>query len=134
MSRSLNRVLLIGHVGADPQVRTTASGRRFASFSVATTRRVRGGGSGSESTKDEAQLRGGYRELTDWHRVVAWDDLATEAQRQIRKGHRVYIEGEVDSRSWKDRSGNERHVTEILAQELIPLDAPESAAAGDFTW
>ncbi|MGH7476343.1 MAG: single-stranded DNA-binding protein [Longimicrobiales bacterium] len=105
MSRSVNRALLIGNVGAAPEVRTTASGRRVATFSVATGRRAR-----------EPAV-----ERTDWHHVVAWDELAREVERTIARGDRVWIEGRLEYRSWTDRTGRERHATEVVAEDLILL-------------
>lgn len=108
MSRSLNKAVLIGNVGADPEVRTTASGNRVASFSLATSRHW--------TTRD-----GREHEKTEWHRVVAWDRLAEEVGRFVRKGDRVYAEGRLEYRSWQDASGRTRYATEVVAQELIPL-------------
>lgn len=108
MSRSLNRVVLIGNLGGVPEVRTTASGSRVATFSLATTRRWTDQG-------------GRLHEKTEWHRVVAWDPLVALVERQLRKGERVFVEGRVEYRSWEDRGGRKRQVTEILAREVIPL-------------
>lgn len=108
MSRSLNRAVLIGNVGADPEVRTTAGGSRVASFSLATSRRW-------------TTRTGREQEKTEWHRVVAWDRLAEDVERFVRKGDRVYAEGRLEYRSWEDSSGRTRYATEIVAQELIPL-------------
>lgn len=108
MSRSLNKVTLIGNVGADPEVRTTAGGSRVASFSLATSRRW--------TTRN-----GREHEKTEWHRIVAWDRLAEDVERFVRKGDRVYAEGRLEYRSWQDASGRTRYATEIVAQELIPL-------------
>lgn len=120
MTQSLNKALLIGNVGADPDVRTTASGRRVASFSLATSRRW------------TASPGVGVREKTEWHRVVAWDGLADELARTLRRGGRVFVEGRLEHRSWQDRSGRTRYTTEIIAQDVIPLDAHAVAeAAGD---
>jgi len=108
MSRSLNKAVLIGHVGADPEVRTTAGGARVATFSLATSRRWTTG-------------NGREHEKTEWHRVVAWDRLAEVVERFVRKGDRVYAEGRLEYRSWQDASGRTRYATEIVAEELIPL-------------
>jgi len=111
MSRSLNKAVLIGNVGADPEVRTTAGGTRVATFSLATSRRW--------TTRN-----GREHEKTEWHRVVAWDRLAEDVERFVRKGDRVYAEGRLEYRSWQDASGRTRYATEIIAQELIPLGSP----------
>jgi single-strand DNA-binding protein len=100
MSLCVNQAMLIGHVGAPPDVRTTASGQRVATFRIATE-------SGSQRPQ--------------WHRVVAWDSLAHVAEREVRKGDRIFVDGVVEYRQWVDRNGRPRDITEIVAAELIPL-------------
>jgi len=122
MSRSLNKAMLIGHVGADPEVRTTAGGTRVATFSLATSRRWTG-----RSGQDQ--------EKTEWHRIVAWDRLAEVVERFVRKGERLYVEGRIEYRSWEDAAGQTRYATEIIAQDLMLLGSggagtPEASA----TW
>jgi single-strand DNA-binding protein len=111
MSRSLNKAVLIGNVGADAEVRTSKSGSRVASFSLATGRRW---------TDD----RGVDHEKTDWHRIIAWEPLADSVGRSVRKGDRVYVEGRVEHRSWESAGGHRRFATEIVAEELIHLGEP----------
>jgi single-strand DNA-binding protein len=111
MSRSLNRAVLIGNVGGVPELRTTASGSRVATFSLATSRRW-------------TDHTGRAQERTEWHRVVAWDPLAEVAARRLRKGDRVYLSGRVEYRSWDGPGGRRRHATEILAEDLILLGGP----------
>lgn len=113
MSRGLNRVMLIGHVGADPELRTTTGGRRIATFPLATSRRFSG-------------REGPTHEKTEWHRIVAWDDLAADVERFVRKGERVYVEGRIEYRTWEDQGGHTRYATEIMAQELVALGGPWS--------
>lgn len=108
MSRSLNRAYLIGNVGGHPDLRTTASGSRVATFSLATGHRW-------------TDPSGRTQERTEWHRVVAWDALGELVERQLRKGERVFVQGRVEYRNWEDSAGRRRYVTEILAEELIPL-------------
>ena len=112
MSRSLNKAILIGNLGADPEVRTTANGTRVATLSVATSR--------SWSSQS-----GERQEKTEWHRVVLWNSkfrqLADTADKYLKKGDKVYIEGRIEYRSWEDRDGNTRYTTEINAQEMIML-------------
>lgn len=115
MRRSLNRAHLIGRAAGRPDIRTTQGGRRVATFSLATTR---GGGISPEKT--------------DWHRIVVWDDLAERASRELAKGQRVYVAGRLEYRAWEDRTGSRRHVTEIVAEELIPLDAEEAPVVTDW--
>lgn len=120
MSRSLNKVQLIGNLGADPEVRSTAGGARVATLSVATSR--------SWSTQS-----GERQEKTEWHRVVLWNNrgsqLADTAEKYLKKGDRVYIEGRVEYRTWEDREGNTRYSTEITAREMIML-SPRGGAEG----
>jgi len=112
VSRSLNRVTLIGNLGADPEVRSTSNGSRVATLSVATSRQW----------KNQA---GEKQEKTEWHRVVLWNtkfsNLADIAERYCKKGDKVYVEGSIEYRSWQDREGQTRYTTEINAKELILL-------------
>src|SRR3990172_6044206 len=112
MSRSLNKATLIGNLGADPEVRSTASGGRVATLSIATSRRWR-------------NQAGEMQEKTEWHRVVLWNNrgsnLADIAERYCKKGDKVYVEGSIEYRSWQDREGQTRYTTEINGRELILL-------------
>jgi single-strand DNA-binding protein len=121
VSRSLNKVILIGNLGADPEVRSTSNGSRVATISVATSR----------TWKNQSGER---QEKTEWHRVVLWNNkgstLADIAERFLKKGDKVYIEGSIEYRSWQDREGQTRYTTEITARELIML-SPRSADADD---
>ena len=116
MSRSLNRATLIGNLGADPEVRTVGTGNRVAQFSLATSR----------SWKD---AEGTPHERTDWHRVVVWGARVEMVEQYLRKGERVYVEGEIQNRSYEDGEGTTRHVTEINARELLLLGGRDHAAA-----
>jgi single-strand DNA-binding protein len=131
VSRSLNKVTLIGNLGADPEVRSTANGSRVATLSIATSRQW----------KNQA---GEKQEKTEWHRVVLWNNkastLADIAERYCKKGDKVYVEGAIEYRSWQDREGQTRYTTEINGRELIllsgkgdgaeALSAPSKVAAG----
>src|SRR3954447_19626295 len=112
VSRSLNKVTLIGNLGADPEVRSTSNGSRVATLSIATSRQW----------KNQA---GEKQEKTEWHRVVLWNTnfskLADIAERYCKKGDKVYVEGSIEYRSWQDREGQTRYTTEINAKELILL-------------
>ncbi|MEE9534419.1 MAG: single-stranded DNA-binding protein [Acidimicrobiia bacterium] len=112
MSRSLNKVQLIGNLGKDPEVRSTASGTRVATLSIATSRQWK-------NASGEAQ------EKTEWHRVVLWNNrgsgLADVVERYLKKGDRVYIEGRIEYRTWEDRDGNTRYTTEIIGREMMML-------------
>lgn len=113
MARSLNKVILIGNLGSDPEIRTTGSGTRVAQFSLATSRRW-------TSSSGEQQ------EKTEWHRVVCWDKLADIVEKYLRKGNQVYIEGAIEYGSYeaKDGSGT-RYTTEIRAREMLMLGGRE---------
>ncbi|MGH7541487.1 MAG: single-stranded DNA-binding protein [Gemmatimonadota bacterium] len=131
MSRSLNKASIIGNLGADPEIRSTPSGTRVATLSVATSRRW--------------TSRGGEpQEKTEWHRIVCWDRLAEICERYLNKGDRVYVEGRIEYRQWEGQDGQTRYTTEIRAFELIMLgsggngDEPRaparsSAADSDFS-
>jgi single-strand DNA-binding protein len=112
VSRSLNKAILIGNLGADPEVRSTSNGSRVATLSVATSRQW----------KNQA---GEKQEKTEWHRVILWNNkgsnLADIAERYCKKGDKVYVEGSIEYRSWQDREGQTRYTTEITARELIML-------------
>jgi single-strand DNA-binding protein len=105
---SLNKVMLIGHLGKDPEVRYTPEGAAVASFSLAT----------SENWTDKNGTR---QERTEWHNIVAWSKLADLSKRFLTKGRQVYIEGRIQSRDWNDRDGNKRRTTEIIATQLVLL-------------
>lgn len=103
MSGSVNKVILVGNLGRDPEFTQTQDGRRFCRFSVATSERWRDRQSGER------------REKTEWHRVVIFDDnLVDIAQRFLRKGSKVYLEGQLETRKWTDQSGQERYTTEVV--------------------
>lgn len=115
MSRSLNKVTLIGNIGQDPEVRSTSGGGRVANFSLATSRQWSGQG-------------GDKQEKTEWHRVVAWNNsrgtgtgLADVVEKYCKKGDKLYVEGRIEYRSWQDKDGQTRYTTEIIANEIIML-------------
>jgi len=106
--RSLNKVLLLGNLGRDPEVRYTASGKAVATFTVATSSRW----------KDQD---GNDQERTEWHRVVAWGRLGEVCGDYLSKGKQVFIEGRIQTREWEDQDGNKRTTVEIIANDLIML-------------
>jgi single-strand DNA-binding protein len=107
MSGSLNKVELIGHLGKDPEMRRTNDGRPIANFNVATT----------ESWRDKSS--GEKKEKTEWHRVVVFNEgLAKVVEQYLKKGSRVYIEGQLQTRKWTDQSGAEKYSTEIILQNF----------------
>jgi single-strand DNA-binding protein len=110
MARSLNKVMLIGNLGKDPEVRYTASGVAVATFTVAT----------NESWKDQD---GNLQERTEWHNIVAWRKLAEICGEWLKKGKKVYIEGRIQTRSYDDKNtGAKRYITEVVADSMIMLD------------
>ena len=104
----VNKAILIGHLGADPEMRSTASGTAVASFSLATTERY----------NDKSGER---QERTEWHRIVVWARLAEICNQYLKKGKQVYIEGRIQTRQWEDQSGNKRYTTEIVANNMTML-------------
>lgn len=106
MARSLNKVQLIGNLGADPEIRFTQDGRPIATLRLATT----------DSWKDQ---QGQVQERTEWHRVVIFGKVAEIAQQYLRKGSKVYIEGQLQTRKWTDNQGQERYTTEVA---LVPFN------------
>ena len=109
MSKTVNKVLLLGNVGKDPEIASTNGGTLVAKLSLAT----------SERFKDK---QGEWQERTEWHKIVAWDRLGEICKEYLSKGKLVYIEGRISTRSFKDREGNDRKVTEIVAQTMRSLD------------
>lgn len=116
MSKSLNRILIIGNLGADPEVRTTPGGTRVANLRVAT----------NERWKDRD---GNPQEHTEWHRVSLYGATAEIAEKYLRKGGRVFVEGSLRTDKWTDRDGNDRYTTEVRGRNIILLDG---GAGGGF--
>ncbi|MEJ2127651.1 MAG: single-stranded DNA-binding protein [Woeseiaceae bacterium] len=109
MARGINKVILVGNLGADPETRYMPSGSAVTNLSVAT----------SESWKDKQT--GEQKDRTEWHKVVMFDRLAEIAAEYLRKGSQVYIEGKLQTRKWQDRDGNDRWTTEVRASEMQML-------------
>ena len=114
----INKVILIGNLGADPELRFTQSGTPVASFRIATT----------ERWKDK---EGNPQEQTEWHNIVAWSRLAEICGEYLNKGSRVYIEGKLQTRKWQDQNGNDRYTTEIVAREMKML-TPRGEGGGSY--
>lgn len=108
MARGLNKVIIIGHVGRDPEMRYTPSGRPVTSFSVATSRTW-------------VSAEGERREETEWFNVVAWGTLAEICKAHLTKSQQVYVEGRLQTRGWEDESGKKHFRTELVANEMILL-------------
>ena len=125
MAGSVNKVILIGNLGADPEIRRTQDGRPIVNLRVATT----------DSWRDKNT--GERREKTEWHRVVIFSEgLAKVAEQYLRKGSKVYLEGQLQTRKWEDQSGQERYTTEVVLQgfnsALTMLDGRQGGG-GDFS-
>lgn len=118
MSRGLNKVMVIGHLGRDPEMRYTPAGRPVTSFSVATSR--------SWTTAD-----GERHTETEWFNVVAWGSLAEICNQYLKKGQQVYIEGRLQTRRWEDEEGNKRSSVEVVAREMIMLGERREKAVGE---
>jgi single-strand DNA-binding protein len=114
MPKTVNKVILVGNLGKDPEIRYTASGTPVATFSLAT----------NEKFKDRG---GAWQERTEWHNIVAWQRLAEIVGEYVKKGFRLYIEGKLQTSSWEDReSGQKKYRTEIVARELVLLGPREN--------
>lgn len=110
MGRGLNKVMIIGYLGREPELRYTPSGRPVASFSVATSRTW---------TSSEGERR----EETEWFNVVAWGNLAEICKSHLAKGQQVYVEGRLQTRGWEDENGTRHYRTELVANEMILLES-----------
>ena len=125
MSGSVNKVILVGNLGRDPEYTQTQDGRRFARLSIATSERWRDRASGER------------REQTEWHRVVIFNEnLVDVAERFLRKGSKVYVEGQLQTRKWQDQSGADRYSTEVVLGrfrgELTMLDSRAEGGGGEY--
>jgi len=122
VSRSLNKVILIGNLGSDPEVRSTTGGNRVATFSLATSR----------SWNDAS---GQKQEKTEWHRCVVWNSktstLADIVERYVKKGDKLFVEGRIEYRQWQDKDGQTKYSTEINVRELIMLGGGRGGSSGE---
>lgn len=118
MARSLNKVMLIGNVGSEPEIRTTASGKRVAKLSLATNR----------SYTDRS---GQQQEKTEWHRLTAWDRLADLMEQYVHKGDRLYVEGSIEYSQTEDEHGKPRYWTDIVVREMVMLSGGAGGAGGE---
>jgi single-strand DNA-binding protein len=117
-TRSINKVILIGNLGQDPELRYTGNGTAWATFSLAT----------NESFKDHD---GNFQEKTQWHSIVAWKKVAETCGEYLKKGSRIYIEGRIQYRTYDDKNGVKRNVTEIVLDHLLMLDSKSGGAPLD---
>jgi single-strand DNA-binding protein len=118
MAKSVNKVILIGRLGKDPELKYTASGTPFCRFSMATD------DVWNDKTSGERQ------EKTEWHNIVAWDRLAEICNQYLTKGRLVYIEGSLQTREWDDQEGNKRRTTEVRARDMVMLGSNTGENAG----
>ena len=114
---SVNKVILIGNLGRDPELRYTQGGQAVANFSIATTERF-------------PSKSGEQQERTEWHRIVAWGKTAENCAQYLSKGRSVYVEGRLQTRDWEDKEGQKRSTTEIVAQNVTFLGSPRSGGPG----
>lgn len=124
MAGSLNRVILIGNVGKDPEIRSTQDGRQIANFTMATT----------ETWRD--RMTGEKRDKTEWHNIVIFSEGLTKVvQNYVKKGSKLYIEGQLQTRKWQDKEGHDRYTTEIILQNfnsnLILLDSRNNSGGNN---
>jgi single-strand DNA-binding protein len=117
MAKSVNKVILIGNLGKDPELKHTSGGTAVASITVATNERY----------KDK---NGEWQDKTEWHNVVLWQRLAEIASEYLKKGRSVYIEGRLQTRSWEDKQGQKRYTTEIVASDLVLLGGGRGGEEG----
>lgn len=120
MARGLNKAMLIGHLGTDPEMRVTTSGQSVVNFTIAT----------NENFKDSS---GNLQERTEWHRIVAWGKLAEICNQYLKKGRQVYIEGRLQTRSWDDnRTGEKKYTTEIVCTDMQMLGSGRDQGGQGF--
>jgi len=114
----INKVTLVGNLGRDPEVRTLENGSKVGTFSLAT----------NESYKDKNDQ---WQNLTEWHNIVVWRGLAEKSERDLKKGSLVYIEGKITHRKYQDKDGNDRYVTEVVANNLQSLEKREKSGTSN---
>jgi single-strand DNA-binding protein len=120
MARGVNKVILVGNLGADPESRYTPSGTAVANLRLATTKQWKDKNSGEQ------------QERTEWHRVVMFNRLAEIAGEYLKKGSQVYIEGELQTRKWQDQQGNDRYTTEVVANDMQMLGGRGGGGGAEF--
>ena len=108
---SLNKVMLIGNLGKDPEIRAIPSGVKVANFSIATTERY-------------TDKNGQKVDKTEWHNIVMWRGLAEVAEKYLKKGKQIFVEGRLQTRSWDDQTGQKKYMTEIVADNMVMLGSP----------
>lgn len=119
MSRSLNKVMLIGNVGSDPEIRTTGGGTKMAKVSLATNRTF-------------TDRSGQQQEKTEWHRLTFWERLAELVEQYVKKGDRLYVEGRLEYSTTEDDKGNQRYWTDIIVREMVMLSGGAGGGGGSY--
>ncbi|TKJ41671.1 single-stranded DNA-binding protein [candidate division LCP-89 bacterium B3_LCP] len=117
MARSLNKVMLIGNLGRDPELKSTPSGQSVATFSMATNRRYK-------------NKEGEWQDETQWHNIVAWGNRAETIATYLKKGSKIYVEGRLTHRSWEDQEGQKKYMTEVVLEYFAYLDPIPEGAKG----
>lgn len=117
---SLNKAMIIGNLGSDPELRYTQSGQPVANFNIAT----------NERWTDKS---GAQQERTEWHKVVVWGKQAENCDKYLSKGRQVFVEGRIQTRDWEDRDGNKRYTTEIVAQTVQFLSGGSGGGGGNYS-
>ena len=122
MVGSVNKAILLGNLGRDPEIRSMQSGAKMASFSIATSKRWK-----DRNTQEQ-------KEKTSWHNIVVFGDgLVDIVEKYVKKGSKIYVEGEIQTRKWQDKDGNDRYTTEILGKEMNMLGVRQSSGdSGEF--
>jgi single-strand DNA-binding protein len=115
----VNRVILIGNLGKDPEIRNLEGGAKVANFSLATTESYKG-------------KNGEKVEQTEWHNIVLWRGLAEVAESYLKKGSSIYVEGKIRTRDWTDKDGNKRYTTEIIADNMVMLGSRRDSGEGGY--
>jgi single-strand DNA-binding protein len=116
----VNRVILIGNLGKDPEVRSLEGGVKVANFSLATTETYKG-------------KNGEKIDQTEWHNIVLWRGLAEVAETYLKKGNTIYIEGKLKTRDWTDKDGNKRYTTEVVADNMVMLGGRKEQSGGEYS-
>lgn len=119
MARDLNKAMLLGRLGVDPELRHTQAGRQVAQFSLATNNRY-------------TNAAGEKQDDVSWHRIVVWGKVADLAAKYLHKGSRVYVEGRLQYRQWEDKEGTMRYTTEVVAEDLIFLDTAGAVSENGY--
>jgi single-strand DNA-binding protein len=117
MALSVNKVILVGNLGKDPELRSTPQGKSVCSFSLATSERY------------QDKVTSEWKDNTEWHNIVAWERLADYVSQRLKKGSKIYLEGTLRHRSYEGKDGVTRYITEVLAREVVIFDKPDGSSS-----